>query len=184
LNSNPISQHNNEEPDWRMKKGSAFVVLKKKPHILLWTLCFSWLVFLLWLSSEDGVSTAYTSRQLSQLILKLFHLPQNQLSQVDQTIRTLAHFVGFFVMGGLSYTASKATWAESMGLVIKVITAGAVLAVLDEVKKLFITGRHLSWLEAGLNAMGIVFGVLFSCGIRWLIARVETKNRLAATRNQ
>ena len=151
---------------------------------MLWILCCSWLVFLLWLSSEDGVSTAYTSRQLSQLILKLFHLPQNQLSQVDQVIRTLAHFVGFFVMGGLSYTASKATWEESKCLIFKVITAGAVLAVLDEVKKLFITGRHLSWPEAGLNAVGIVCGVLFLCGIRWLIARVKTKRNLADNRSQ
>lgn len=136
------------------------------------------------MSSEDGVSTAYTSRQFSQLILKLFHLPQNQLSQVDRTIRTLAHFVGFFVMGGLSYTASKATWEESKCLVFTVITAGAILAVLDEVKKLFITGRHLSWPEAGLNAVGIVCGVLFSCGIRWLIARVEKKRNLADNRSQ
>ena len=114
------------------QKGSAFIVLKKKSHIVLWILCCSWLVFLLWMSSEDGVSTAYTSSQLSLLILQLLHLPQNQLSQVDQVIRTLAHFVGFFVMGGLSYTASKATWEESKCLIFKVITAGAVLAVLDE----------------------------------------------------
>ena len=143
---------------------------------MLWILCCSWLVFLLWLSSEDGVSTAYTSRQLSQLILQLLHLSKKQLSQVDQVIRTLAHFVGFFVMGGLSYIASKATWAESKHLVIKVITAGAVLAVLDEVKKLFITGRHLSWPEAGLNAVGIVCGVLFSLWILRLIARAKKVN--------
>ena len=143
---------------------------------MLWILCCSWLVFLLWLSSEDGVSTAYTSRQLSQLILQLLHLSKKQLSQVDQVIRTLAHFVGFFFMGGLSYIASKATWAESKCLVIKVITAGAVLAVLDEVKKLFITGRHLSWPEAGLNAVGIVCGVLFSLWILRLIARAKKVN--------
>ena len=143
---------------------------------MLWILCCSWLVFLLWLSSEDGVSTAYTSRQLSQLILQLLHLPKKQLSQVNQVIRTLAHFVGFFVMGGLSYTASKATWAESKCLVFKVITAGVVLAVLDEVKKLFITGRHLSWPEAGLNAVGIVCGVLFSLWILRLIARAKKVN--------
>ena len=129
------------------------------------------------MSSEDGVSTAYTSRQLSQLILKLFHLPQNQHSQVDQTIRTLAHFVGFFVMGGVSYTASKATWADSKCLVFKVITAGAALAILDEVKKLFIKGRHLSWPEAGLNVIGIVCGVLFSLWILRLIARAKKVNR-------
>ena len=143
---------------------------------MLWILCCSWLAFLLWLSSEDGVSTAYTSQQLSQLILQLLHLPKKQLSQVDQVIRTLAHFVGFFVMGGLSYIASKATWAESKCLVIKVITAGAILAVLDEVKKLFITGRHLSWPEAGLNAIGIVCGVLFSLWILRLIARAKKVN--------
>ena len=176
MNVNPISRCNKAEPEWRIKKGSAFIVLKKKSHILLWILCCSWLVFLLWLSSEDGVSTAYTSRQLSQLILQLLHLSKKQLSQVDQLIRTLAHFVGFFVMGGLSYTASKATWAESKHQVIKVITAGAVLAVLDEVKKLFITGRHLSWPEAGLNAVGIVCGVLFSLWILRLIARAKKVN--------
>ena len=59
---------------------------------------------------------------------------------------------------------------------IKVITAGAVLAVLDEVKKLFITGRHLSWPEAGLNAVGIVCGVLFSLWILRLIARAKKVN--------
>jgi len=155
----------------------SVIALKKKSQILLWFLCFLWLVFLLWLSSEDGVSTAYNSRQLTQLILKLLHLSTKQLPQVDRTIRTLAHFVGFFILGGLSYTAAQTTWVESKNLLLKVMMPGIVLAVLDEVKKVYISGRHLSWPEAGLNALGILCGILFSRGLFWLIARIKSETK-------
>lgn len=152
-------------------------ILKKQAKIILWILCFLWLVVLFWLSSEDGASTAQTSRFLSQWIVWLLQLPSKQLTQVDAKLRILAHFVGFFILGNLAATASKVTWKESKGLVLKVVAVGMMLAVLDEVKKLFITGRHLSWPEAGLNALGVVCGVLLSIWFLWRIDTVKKRTR-------
>jgi VanZ family protein len=80
-----------------------------------------------------------------------------------------------FILGTLTATASKITWKEAKGLGLKVIAVGAILAVLDEVKKLYISGRHLSWPEAGLNILGVVGGVLLSSWFLWWIANVKTR---------
>ncbi|MDD2395827.1 MAG: VanZ family protein [Sphaerochaeta sp.] len=158
-----------------IRKGSISTILKKKSHVILWILCLLWLAFLFWLSSEDGASTAHTSQLFSQWVVQLLRLPQEQLAQVDAKLRVAAHFIGFFILGTLTATASKITWKEAKGLGLKVIAVGAILAVLDEVKKLYISGRHLSWPEAGLNILGVVGGVLLSSWFFWWIANVKTR---------
>jgi len=157
--------------------------LKKKSQVILWILCILWLAFLIWLSSEDGASTAHTSRIFSQWLMQVLHLPQKQLSQVDAKLRVIAHFIGFFVLGNLMAAASKVTWKEAKGIGLKVITVGAILAVLDEVKKIFIFGRHLSWPEAGLNILGVVGGVLLSSWFFWCCAAMTMRQKQRRTPN-
>lgn len=151
--------------------------LKKRANLWMWMLCFLWVILLLWLSSEDGPATARTSGRLAALVVRLLGLPSAKLTQVDTLLRTLAHFGGFFVLGALAYSAARLTWPGVGRIGLYVFLACGAMAMLDEVKKVFIPGRHLSWSEAGLNALGALCGVLVVWGIFRLAGRCKAKAR-------
>jgi len=56
-----------------------------------------------------------------------------------------------------------------------VIAVCGAIAVLDEVKKLLIVGRHLSWPEAGLNVLGVCAGVAIAAGLCRLVRRKRAR---------
>lgn len=159
------------------KKGRRTTVLKRysnKPlQILLWGLSLGWLAFLVWMSSQDGAETFSTSMRLARLVIRLFGIPAAHLAQVNQLLRTLAHFGGFFVLGAVVYITSRVTWPNRRHRAVLIVVLCSVIAVLDEVKKVFISGRHLSWPEAGLNVLGVICGVL----LPYAVARIISNRR-------
>jgi VanZ family protein len=114
------------------------------------------------MSSQNGTQTAQTSLPLSRFVIWLLGLPGTALKPVDRHLRTLAHFAGFFVLGGAAYVSARVTWPGRRRRVAWIIALCGAAAVLDEVKKIFITGRHLSWPEAGLNLLGLLCGVMLA----------------------
>lgn len=155
--------------------------LSKHVRTLLWIVFALWLLLMVWLSSEDGQATARTSRWLAATVLRVFGLPQSQLNPVDRTLRMLFHFAGFFVLSGLLYTASRPTLSSGRLLLALVVGSCSIVAVLDEVKKVFISGRHLSWPEAGLNILGVCCGAIVAQTIDRLAARQSQKRKKANT---
>ena len=149
-----------------MKRHSSIVL-----QILLWVISLSWLVFLVWMSSQDGPDTLSTSMGLAHFVVWLFGISTAHLSYVNQLLRTLAHFAGFFILGSVVHFSVKLSWPNQRRSTVVVIALCSVIAVLDEMKKIFINGRHLSWLEAGINVLGVICGVAISLGILWLTAR-------------
>jgi VanZ family protein len=152
--------------------------LKNGHRIVLWTLFTTWLILLVYLSSEDGLSTAHTSGKLTAFVVRLFHIRSELTWRIDHTLRTSAHFVGFFILGGLAHAAAAATWVGLRRPKIRVILSCILLSIIDEVKKVFIPGRHLSWEEAGINVLGIMCGVLVSM----LVAKMSVKSATLRSR--
>ncbi len=142
----------------------------------MWMLCFLWVILLLCLSSEDGPAPREPAGGCGPRGAAAG--PANaKLTQVDTLLRTLAHFGGFFVLGALAYSAARLTWPGVGRIGLYVFLACGAMAMLDEVKKVFIPGRHLSWSEAGLIALGALCGVLVVWGIFWLVGRCKAKAR-------
>ena len=126
---------------------------------LLWLFCLTWLAVLVWLSSQDGAATAETSIRIAKFLMRLWQIPAARLADVDSLLRTLAHFAGFLVLGCAAFVTVRLTWPKQRHSALWVIALCSPIAVLDEVKKIFIPGRHLSWAEAGLNILGVAVGV-------------------------
>lgn len=131
-------------------------------QVSLWLLTILWLVFCLYLSWQTGEETGQFSQQIARFLLDLLGglglTPDPQ--QFHVRLRLFAHFGVFFVTGFLTAAAlfvslprgqgSKAVWIAAVSC--------ALIAVLAEVGKLPIPGRHLTWSEAGLNVLGAVCG--------------------------
>jgi VanZ family protein len=138
-------------------------------------LCIGWLLLLFWLSSQDGQSTAQTSMGFTTFVAWLFSISPSMLSRLDHLLRSAAHFAGFFILSGLAYMAARVTWPGRTHAASAVLAICIGFAVLDEVVKILIPGRHLSWPEVGLNVLGIFCGALLSRGILWLAVRWKTQ---------
>ena len=108
--------------------------------------------------------------------MQLFGTSTATLSRVNQLLRIMAHFVGFLILGGVVSITAQMTWPNQRYNAVMVVVLCSVIAVLDEVKKIFISGRHLSWPEAGLNVLGIICGVSLSLVILWLAERREARH--------
>ena len=127
--------------------------------------------------SQARLEVATVHAGAAPAVVRLLGLPSAKLTQVDTLLRTLAHFGGFFVLGALAYSAARLTWPGVGRIGLYVFLACGAMAMLDEVKKVFIPGRHLSWSEAGLNALGALCGVLVVWGIFRLAGRCKAKAR-------
>ena len=132
----------------------------KMPGILLWCLAVLWLVFLTFLSSQSGPDTGRLSRWLADIVTRLLRLAPRYRWEVEALLRTAAHFVCFFGLGALLYAALRMTRQKLGNIHFWAAGIVSVLGVLDEVKKVFIIGRHLSWAEAGLNVIGAWCGII------------------------
>jgi len=106
---------------------------------------------------------------------------ETSYAAIHGMLRTLAHIAVFLVFGALLEAAVIETTKAAAGAVWKihrlliVMLACAVVAVLSEVLKIYIPGRHLDWPEAGLNVIGAWLG----CGGMYAVERLcEVRKRV------
>ena len=110
-----------------------------------------WFLFMTYLSHQDGEHTGRTSRELAE---KLSFL-DSDINILNGRLRRLAHVVVYAVLTVLLVITLK------LGGCSPWLTAGAIVwAWADEATKPLVQGRHFSWLDVGLNVLGIVIGIL------------------------
>ena len=141
-------------------------------QVILWLLTILWLAFCLYLSWQTGEETGQFSQRIARFLLDLLGRLglQPDAQQFHAGLRLFAHFGVFFVTGLLTASALYVSLPRSkrkITLWIAVVSC-TLVAVLAEVGKLTVPGRHLTWSEAGLNVVGAIGGVLAVSGIRVL----------------
>ena len=135
---------------------------------VLWTATVLWLILCFYLSWQTGEATGKLSQRLSHFLIDLLNrvgiTPDPQ--QFHASLRLFAHFGVFFVTGVLLACAITATFQRSNRIVLFSVSSVlcTIIAVLSEVGKLNVPGRHLTWSEAGLNVLGSVCGIGLVCG--------------------
>lgn len=121
----------------------------------LWTVASAaWLALMTVLSHQRGEDTARVSRTMAEDLGAL--LPGSDRETLNAALRKLAHVV---VFGVLTLLTGRAL--HSGGLAAPAPGQLAALAVwcwLDEATKPLVPGRHFSWLDVGLNLLGVALG--------------------------
>ena len=144
---------------------------------VLWTATVLWLILCFYLSWQTGEATGKLSQRLSHFLIDLLNrvgiTPDPQ--QFHANLRLFAHFGVFFVTGVLLASAIAATFPQSNRIILLSVSTVlcAIIAVLSEVGKLNVPGRHLTWSEAGLNIIGAVCGIACMTGIRALLRHLR-----------
>lgn len=74
----------------------------------------------------------------------------------ERMLRTSAHVVAYLILGALVRLA----WLSAPTVIIILAVAG--VGIIDEWSKQYVSGRHCSFKEMGLNVVGAVLGVLLA----------------------
>ena len=114
--------------------------------LLLWRVAaVVWIVFMTALSHTPGEKSGAESRWLART------------TGVDEAVlRRAAHVFLFLVLG--LFAAEGWGWTG--------VAVAAVWGLVDEATKVWIPGRHFSWIDVGLNLIGCVIGLLVYLLIR------------------
>lgn len=114
----------------------------------------AWLVLMTVLSHQRGEQTSRVSETLARDLE--FLLPGPDREMLNAALRKTAHVVVFGVLTVLTGRAlgSGGLAAPAPGQ----LAALAVWCWLDEATKPLIPGRHFSWLDVGLNLLGVALG--------------------------
>lgn len=114
-----------------------------------------WLLFMIFLSHQDGQGTA----RASELFMKMFcFLNPEQVMIVSGWTRKGAHVFCFMILTILLLETlclvnySRYIWIG--------VTALCILSFLDEYTKRVVPGRHYSTFDVMLNLVGVIFGLL------------------------
>lgn len=135
------------------------------PVVIWWTLLLVWLALCLFLTWQTGEDNGQLVISIVRFLLKVFALVGVTLEEAvfHRFLRKFAHFGVFFVAGILFCGATEALWklkpvqGRARWLCGVAVT---LLALLADVPKIWIPGRHLHWNEACLNAAGALLGFL------------------------
>ncbi|MFI3326169.1 MAG: VanZ family protein [Clostridia bacterium] len=152
-------------------------------HRILSIICclvtIGWMYGIYYLSTETGTETAETSQAIADVLAELF-IDDPTISQVDfihKSVRTLAHFALYSVLGVLA-TFSVVSFLLVSKLRTKVIAVSIVpffvgaYGFYDEWQKQFIDGRHFDKSEAVLNIFSGLCGVLMAIILLLALAHI------------
>lgn len=131
---------------------------KNKVALLFWVLTFAWLLVCIFLSSQNGTETGNLSLGLSEVMIRVLNLESDKLNELNSNLRTAAHVIVFFILSFLGGFASGSSFLKRKFAALWPFVPCAIVAVLDEVRKAYIPGRHCSYPEAMLNVAGCAMG--------------------------
>ena len=120
------------------------------------SLTILWFLFMTYLSHQDGEHTGRTSRELAEKLSALDFL-DSDINILNGRLRRLAHVVVYAVLAVLLAITLK-LGGHSVWLTVGII----VWAWVDEATKPLVQGRHFSWLDVGLNILGIAIGMVIA----------------------
>ncbi len=149
--------------------------------IAVWSVSFLWIGFCFFLSWQSGRETANLSMALAETVERILSRIgiKTGINIVHSRLRRAAHFGVFFVVGVLLFISFLVTLKRgrknSAFSLLFASAAGAAVAVIAEVVKPVVPGRHLTWSETWLNVVGIVCGAAVSFAVNGIVSRRSAK---------
>lgn len=168
----------------KMKRALNDARADRKPELresvlraFLWLLVLCNLAAIFFFSSQPAETSSRTSLNVTQAVLRVTVPEFTSLQPVEQrrlvtawhlSIRKLAHSLEFLLLGFLLMLAlSRHSIALPWRLFLCVGT-GLLAAAADELYQFFVSGRGPAFGDVGLDALGILIGILLSLSLRWV----------------
>lgn len=151
---------------------------KRNVRVFSWLLFIIWFIYIAFLSSQNGMDTNIYSEKFTVFFISLFHINKNIANNLHSFLRHIAHIIAFFILSGLLYYCLYST-INRKNIWISTCCTCSLIAIFDEVKKLFIFGRHCQFEDIGLNLLGILFFLCFIKFVEWIVNKYKIKNQIS-----
>lgn len=119
--------------------------------------------FIFYHSFQDATTSSNASTQVLDSITNFFTTIGLELDIEELTIRKIAHFVEFFVLGVFLMLTFEAFYEEILKIVIYPIFLGLLIPVIDEAIQLKSEGRVAAVEDVLLDFSGSIFGIASVC---------------------
>lgn len=146
------------------------------------TALWFWIAVLLWMLAIFGFS-AQTGGESSMLSDTVAGVMQGEASvqnaELTFFIRKSAHFLEYFLLGSLLFSAFYQTFElKKWALTLLASAAGILYAASDEWHQAFVPGRSPRLTDVALDSVGVICGV-FGVLLLWLCWQRRKKRRKA-----
>ncbi len=139
----------------------------------LWIFPVIWMGVIFIFSHQPGNESAELSGGITQILLRILELANITLDELDihNAIRTMAHFMIFFILGYLWYITFRirAMSPKQSASIAFIISVG--YAFFDEAHQYFIPGRACELKDVIVDSLGSACAI----GIGWLGSILKKK---------
>lgn len=137
---------------------------RRKITSILWIATMLWMCLCLFLSWQQGEDTSQLSGKIAYAAKRVIYLfgIEIDLNTLHMWLRKSAHVAMFFVLAILFFCSVRRSLPRSPYLSFwsyaMTVAACSACAVIAEVGKLWVPGRHLQWDETMLDVAGVICG--------------------------
>ncbi len=162
---------------------------KKSIVIVSWILVFLWMGFIFYMSAQDSGASSGFSRPIAETTAKYFvkfHVVSESkiadfsyITQLESTIRKIAHSTVFFVLSVLVSLSLLASGIKGVRVLIISIMLSVLYAFADEFHQFFVPGRATEMADIFLDVLGTVLGTVLVLVISGLLGMRKSATKKA-----
>ena len=164
----------------------------KISKVLAWIAVALWMMGIFYLSAQPAVDSNRLSKGVTQVMIEVVEkvVPDAEIDirEFTDIIRSIAHFISYFVLGWLVMNAlSRGVRAEvsaSYRVEFKNLFFAALIcivyAVSDEFHQIFVPGRSAEGKDVLTDIAGAAAGIGVYSGIRWILRDMRLTRRKKA----
>lgn len=150
--------------------------------VICWLLLLITMVGIFFFSAQTAEESDVTSGGVAENVLSIFYpsfdtLPQQvkqqMISGINSTIRTLAHFCVFALVGFFAFLALDNYQIKYKILYSQLISTG--YAIFDEIHQYFVPGRSMQFFDVLVDSFGAICGILFCLLVKNIIKKIKSR---------
>lgn len=133
-------------------------------RIIAWILVLLWMGVIFAFSSQDVTASSQSSGVVSEVIYEVVEdtFPDAEISEdtFEFTLRNLAHFFLYFVLGIFVFNAIysyKLKWSLMLGISVGI---SVLYALSDELHQYYVPGRAFELNDLLIDSLGAIVGIL------------------------
>ena len=149
---------------------------------ILTIICIIFTVIFIWSNSLENASESSDTSGVIVDFLKPIFDPNNSVDYdlFTHIVRKAAHFSEFALLGSeivILFMLCKKSDEFHFGLIASSVCLGFSVAVSDELIQLTSEGRACEFTDMMIDLCGLISGVLFIVVLRFLIIKINTKEK-------
>ena len=153
---------------------------KSQIKILKIILIIIWMITVFCFSGQKGTDSGDTSRSFTVVIIQILTgkklaLDDPFIEGIQLFIRKLAHFTVYAIGGFLIMNYAYTTKMVRKNQIICSIGLGGIYAITDEIHQLFVPGRSGNIIDAGIDTLDVITGVLAYLVLRKIVRALINK---------